>query len=81
MTRPLRVEYPGAFYHVYSRVNAGEKVFNGKRDKAKFLVKVTEKFSIRRKTKKYILYTWDVTLEFSFNRTNRDSAYFTIIDR
>lgn len=37
MTRPLRVEYPGAFYHVYSRGNAGEKVFNGKRDKAKFL--------------------------------------------
>ena len=49
MTRPLRVEYPGAFYHVYSRGNAGEKVFNGKRDKAKFLEyisKVTERFSV-----------------------------------
>ena len=49
MTRPLRVEYPGAFYHVYSRGNAGEKVFNGKRDKAIFLEyisKVTERFSV-----------------------------------
>ena len=49
MTRPLRVEYPGAFYHVFSRGNAGEKVFNGKRDKEKFfeyLEKVTEKFSV-----------------------------------
>ena len=49
MTRPLRVEYAGAFYHVYSRGNAGEKVFNGKRDKEKFLEyleKVTEKYSV-----------------------------------
>ena len=49
MTRPLRVEYPGAFYHVYSRGNAREKVFNGKRDKTKFLeylCKVTERFSV-----------------------------------
>ena len=49
MTRPLRVEYPGAFYHVYSRGNAGEKVFNGKRDKEKFLEylgKVTERFAV-----------------------------------
>ena len=49
MTRPLRVEYPGAFYHIYSRGNAGEKVFKGKGDKVKFLEyigKATEMFSV-----------------------------------
>ncbi|MGR3319159.1 MAG: transposase [Candidatus Anammoxibacter sp.] len=49
MTRPLRVEYPGAFYHVFSRGNAGEKVFKGERDKEKFLEymgKFTERFSV-----------------------------------
>ena len=37
MARPLRVEYPGAFYHVISKGNAGEKVFKTKKDKEKFL--------------------------------------------
>ena len=27
MARPLRVEYPGAFYHVTNRGNAGEDIF------------------------------------------------------
>ena len=49
MTRPLRVEYPGAFYHVFSRGNAGEHVFKGDADKKKFLqylAKDVERFSI-----------------------------------
>ncbi len=37
MARPLRIEYPGAFYHVINRGNAGENIFKGKRDKEKFL--------------------------------------------
>jgi len=37
MTRPLRVEYPGAFYHVISRGNAGSAVFVTGRDREKFL--------------------------------------------
>jgi REP element-mobilizing transposase RayT len=37
MARPLRVEYPGAYYHVINRGNAGEKIFKNKRDKEKFL--------------------------------------------
>jgi len=37
MTRPLRVEYAGAFYHVLNRGNAGEKVLSQDRDKEKFL--------------------------------------------
>ena len=33
MARPLRLEYPGALYHVTSRGNAGQKIFRkGGRD-------------------------------------------------
>lgn len=37
MSRPLRVEYPGAFYHVINRGNAGQDVFKSLRDREKFL--------------------------------------------
>jgi REP element-mobilizing transposase RayT len=37
MTRPLRVEYPGAYYHVINRGNNQEKIFLNDRDKEKFL--------------------------------------------
>lgn len=50
MTRPLRVEYAGAFYHVINRGNAGDAIFNSIRDREKFLVylgKATERYFIR----------------------------------
>ena len=37
MARPLRIEYPGAFYHVTSRGNEQKDVFRSKRDRGKFL--------------------------------------------
>ena len=37
MARPLRIEYPGAFYHVISRGNARQKIFVSDGDKHKFL--------------------------------------------
>ena len=49
MARPLRVEYPGAFYHVINRGNNQEQIFNNDRDKEKFLQyleKACERFSI-----------------------------------
>jgi len=49
MSRPLRIEYPGAFYHVINRGNAGDDIFKSKRDKEKFLEyleKAVERFSI-----------------------------------
>lgn len=49
MARPLRVEYPGAHYHVINRGNAGEDIFKGDRDKEKFLeylAKAKERFAI-----------------------------------
>jgi REP element-mobilizing transposase RayT len=49
MARPLRVEYPGAYYHVISRGNNQEKIFLNDRDKQKFLEylgKANERFSI-----------------------------------
>jgi REP element-mobilizing transposase RayT len=37
MARPLRINYPGAFYHVTSRGNELKKIFKANRDREKFL--------------------------------------------
>lgn len=37
MARPLRIEYPGAFYHIISRGNAGDPIYKTRRDRDKFL--------------------------------------------
>jgi len=37
MARPLRVIYPGAFYHVTSRGNERKDIFKSRRDREKFL--------------------------------------------
>jgi len=37
MARPLRVEFPGAFYHVMNRGNTGMDLFRSDRDREKFL--------------------------------------------
>ena len=37
MARPLRIEYPGAFYHIINRGNAGEPISADDRDRRKFL--------------------------------------------
>jgi putative transposase len=37
MTRPLRIEYPGAFYHVTSRGNEQKDIFKSRKDREKFL--------------------------------------------
>jgi REP element-mobilizing transposase RayT len=37
VSRPLRVEYPGAFYHVTSRGNERKMVFQSTRDREKYL--------------------------------------------
>ena len=37
MTRPLRIEYPNAVYHVTSRGNARNKIFLGDQDRENFL--------------------------------------------
>ncbi|PLX99741.1 MAG: hypothetical protein C0623_08620 [Desulfuromonas sp.] len=37
MARPLRIEYPGAFYHVISRGNEKKEIFKTRRDRERFL--------------------------------------------
>jgi hypothetical protein len=37
MARPLRLEYPGALYHVTSKGNAGQKIFRNNKDRLDFL--------------------------------------------
>ena len=38
MSRPLRIEYPGAFYHVTSRGNEQKEIFKSQKDREKFLM-------------------------------------------
>ena len=50
MARPLRVEYPGAFYHVMHRGNAGEDIFISNKDRERFLeylAKAVERYEIK----------------------------------
>ncbi len=37
MARPLRIEYPGAYYHITSRGNERKNIFRTKKDRDKFL--------------------------------------------
>lgn len=37
MARPLRIAFPGAFYHITTRGNERKAVFKSKRDREKFL--------------------------------------------
>ena len=57
MARPLRDEYPGAFYHVINRGNNQENIFKNDRDREKFLEYLQNRRLKRRieKTKKRIL--------------------------
>lgn len=50
MARPLRIEYPGAFYHVMNRGNSGQDLFKNERDGERFLEcleTAVERFSLR----------------------------------
>ena len=42
MARPIRIEYPGAFYHVISRGNERRAVFRGDDDYKLFLSTLEE---------------------------------------
>ena len=42
MSRPLRIEYPGAWYHVMNRGRRGEEIFTEKNDYKLFLEGVKE---------------------------------------
>ncbi len=50
MTRPLRVEYPGAFYHVMHRGNYGSAIFKSTRDREKlfeYFAKAVERYKLK----------------------------------
>ena len=62
MARPLRVEFPGALYHVTSRGNAGQEMFLDDKDRLAFLdilAEVVERY-------RFICYasaSWGTTLK------------------
>jgi len=50
MTRPLRIVYPGAFYHITSRGNEKKDIYKSDRDRKKFLAyleSATERYGAR----------------------------------
>ncbi|KPA19480.1 toxin RelE [Candidatus Magnetomorum sp. HK-1] len=50
MARSLRLEYPGAFYHVMHRGNSGSDIFKSKGDREKFLdylAKSVERYELK----------------------------------
>ena len=50
MTRPLRIQYPNAWYHVMNRGRRGEQVFETKTDYERFvdiILEATELFALR----------------------------------
>ena len=52
MSRPLRIEYPNAWYHVMNRGRRGEEIFHDKHDYHMFinlLVETTEMLTKRSK--------------------------------
>ena len=57
MARPLRIEYPGAVYHVTSRGNARKKIFLGEEgftEKFKDLLAQKEEIKEIPKTQRYV---------------------------
>ena len=52
MTRPLRLEYEGALYHITSRGNTRESIFLDDRDRGRFLVILSDAI------KRYVIY-WE----------------------
>jgi len=50
MARPLRIEYPGAYYHITARGNESKAIFRDVSDRKKFLVILSssiEQFVVR----------------------------------
>jgi REP element-mobilizing transposase RayT len=50
MARPIRIEYPGAVYHVTARGNERRKIFHGDKDRQCFLdtlIEAVEQFGLR----------------------------------
>ena len=42
MSRPLRIQFPGAWYHVMNRVRRGEEVFSGSENFKTFIALLQE---------------------------------------
>jgi putative transposase len=58
MARQLRINYPGAFYHITSRGNEQKAVFKSKRDREKFL-EYLETATLRYNAVVHVYYSMD----------------------
>ena len=86
MARPLRIEYPGAFYHVINRGQRQEAIFDDDRDRERFLSclgRMSSLFGVRRPayclmTNHYhiVVETPEANLSWSMQRLNVSYAVY-----
>ena len=57
MVRPLRIEYPGAWYHVTSRGNEKKNIFSDDQDK-KGSLRFYQKPAISMELRRMLMYSW-----------------------
>jgi len=60
MSRPLRIEYPGAWYHVMNRARRSESIFSDKHDYLIFidlLIEISEMWNVNEEMGSSLLLT------------------------
>jgi len=72
MAGPLRIEYPGAFYHVMARGNRGRKIFADDADRRRFLD--TLAWWLRRRTTVSLRWVGERLRVGHYTRANRKPA-------
>ena len=81
MVRPLRIEYPGAYYHVINRGQRQEAIFDDDRDRERFLLcldRMANLFGVRLHT--YCLMTnhYHLILETPEANLSRAMQWFNV---
>ena len=80
MARALRVQYPGAVYHVSVRGNARQAIFKDARDRQRFLLRLSEtveQYAVRLHT--FCLMTNHAHLVLATPRANLDRCLQSLI--
>ena len=69
MSRPLRIEYPGAYYHVMNRGRRRELIYKGRGDYQRFLDLLEETCTMQNERGSSTLYNQQKT-DFEHNAMN-----------
>ena len=81
MVRPLRIEYPGAFYHVINRGQRQEAIFDDVRDRERFLLcleRMANLFGVRLHTYCLMVNHYHLILETPEANLSRAMQWFNV---